>query len=458
MYYNKKSLQLTFTPISLSAKKIVLKVALFFIKTLLFLKKIIEGVFFNVVFPVLYFTARLFYKAGGKIIILKLYKIYRIIKVFFKNKFFVVRNKLLLVFGNRYFIHFLLILLAVFITTSNIKARQNKNPVLKFNQPLLINKVIAAGEFESGQRLREETLNIEKVSFKKVKSFYIEERKNSLTYLPPTPKTASSQPTEFLAYTPPSQRKEIIYYTVQPGDTVYDLAKKFNITANTIIWENNLNRYGFIKPGQKLAILPVTGVTYKVRKYDTIGKIAKKFNVSEEEILKINKITNVTALQIGQKLIIPGGRRYYTTSRLASRRTTRSSVSRASTPPPSRNHSATRLLWPIGCHRITQYYHWRHHAIDIACKYGTPIYAAEDGVIIRAGWSTGYGKNVVIDHGGGLKTLYGHCSKLYVHVGQAVNRGDPICAEGSTGWSTGPHVHFEVRKNNVKKNPLNYIR
>ncbi|MCD4705876.1 M23 family metallopeptidase [bacterium] len=94
----------------------------------------------------------------------------------------------------------------------------------------------------------------------------------------------------------------------------------------------------------------------------------------------------------------------------------------------------------------------------MACKKGTAIYAAEDGVVQSSGWATGYGKRIIINHGNGMTTLYGHFDKLYVRAGQAVNRGDVIGAMGSTGWSTGPHLHFEVRISGYKKNPLSYIR
>ena len=104
-----------------------------------------------------------------------------------------------------------------------------------------------------------------------------------------------------------------------------------------------------------------------------------------------------------------------------------------------------------------QYYHWRHHAIDIGGRTGSPIYAALDGKIIKAGWTTGYGYNIIIDHGGGKKTLYAHLSKMYVQRGEQVTQGAAIGALGSTGWSTGPHLHFEIVINGVKVNPLSYL-
>ena len=109
-------------------------------------------------------------------------------------------------------------------------------------------------------------------------------------------------------------------------------------------------------------------------------------------------------------------------------------------------------------YRITQYYSWRHHAIDIANKTGTPIYAADAGVIEVAGWGAGYGNQIVINHGGGVKSRYAHMSKFYVKNGQKVSKGEAIGGIGSTGRSTGPHVHFEYIINGVKYNPLNYLK
>ena len=116
------------------------------------------------------------------------------------------------------------------------------------------------------------------------------------------------------------------------------------------------------------------------------------------------------------------------------------------------------MNWPTVGHRITQYYSWRHRAVDIANKTGTSIYAADAGTINVVGWGKGYGNQIVINHGGGKKTRYAHLSKFYVKRGQKVGKGETIAAMGSTGWSTGPHVHFEVIINGKKYNPLNYTK
>ncbi|MDD4271639.1 MAG: M23 family metallopeptidase, partial [Patescibacteria group bacterium] len=127
-------------------------------------------------------------------------------------------------------------------------------------------------------------------------------------------------------------------------------------------------------------------------------------------------------------------------------------------PKDSRPTASNKLAWPTVGARLTQYFSWRHYAIDIANKTGTPIYACDAGVVEVAGWGTGYGNQIVIDHGGGRKSRYAHMSKFYVGKGEVVKKGEAIGLMGSTGWSTGPHLHFEYIINGVKYNPLNYLK
>ncbi|MBU1131080.1 M23 family metallopeptidase [Patescibacteria group bacterium] len=248
------------------------------------------------------------------------------------------------------------------------------------------------------------------------------------------------------------KRDKIIEYQVQPGDALSTIAAKFNLKVTTILWENSLSYYSIIKPGQTLRILPVDGLTYKIQSKDTLSKIAKEYKAEVSEIIDFNKLASAADIKAGQIIILPGG-------------------SKAATYVPSQNYSiknifspsaqvsSSKLQWPTNAYRITQYYNWRHHAIDIGNKAGQPIYAAEAGKVEQAGWnSSGYGYMVMIDHGGGLETLYAHASKIYVSVGEQVQRGQVIAAIGSTGRSTGPHLHFEVKINSSRLNPLDYIK
>ncbi len=256
------------------------------------------------------------------------------------------------------------------------------------------------------------------------------------------------------------KRNSVIYYTIKNGETVSAIARAFGLSVNTILWANNLGPRSLIQPGSQLTILPQNGVLYTVVKGDTIGKIARKYGVSESTLINGNNLG--TSIAVGQKIIVPGGRLLSETTAVTKTTKTNSytgiSVIKDLVKSPTTKVTGGSMAWPTVGHRITQYYSWRHTGLDIGNKVGTPLYAAAAGTVEFAGWSNGYGNNVVINHGGGKKTRYAHASKLFVSAGDKVERGENIAAMGSTGWSTGPHIHFEVMVNGVKYNPLNYIK
>lgn len=256
-------------------------------------------------------------------------------------------------------------------------------------------------------------------------------------------------------------REEIVYYTVEQGDTVSTIADDFNISVNTILWENNLSAYSMLHPGDKLSILPFSGITHTVIKGESMESVANYYKADKEIIAEANKLSPGRGLFIGQKLLIPGGKKIAYNSRRAesySGLKILEKLVKPKTAPSSGISSGNKMHWPTSGYRITQYYSWRHHAVDIANKIGTPIYATDAGTIEVAGWGRGYGNQIVIDHGGGRKTRYAHLSKFYVGAGERVGKGEAIGAMGSTGWSTGPHLHFEIIIGGIKYNPLNYIR
>lgn len=252
-------------------------------------------------------------------------------------------------------------------------------------------------------------------------------------------------------------RGEVIKYAVQEGDTVSSIADKFGISTDTIRWQNNLASKDSIKVGQELDILPVTGIAHKVQKGDTVESIAKKYDSSSQAIVDFpfNTFTNDETfdLAIGQTVVVPDG--------VKPAEAVWSPVARVKqiTPNAGTVVASGSFVWPTqGI--ITQRFAWYHKGVDIANRAMPVVLAADAGKVFVAGWpdNSGYGNRVMIDHGNGYKTLYGHLSKVYVTVGQTVKRGDTIGQMGSTGRSTGPHLHFEVRTGSGFLNPLNFLK
>ena len=202
----------------------------------------------------------------------------------------------------------------------------------------------------------------------------------------------------------------------------------------------------------------MSGVSHTIKKGDSLNTIAKKYNVEEEKVMEANKLVKGDTLKIGQILMVPGGSKISQSSYISKTYTGFSAIKDIVKAPNAQAAVGNKMNWPTAATTITQYYSWRHHAVDIAGPIGTAIYASDAGTVELAGWGRGYGNQIVINHGGGKKTRYAHLSKFYVKNGDSVSKGQTIAAMGSTGWSTGPHVHFEVIINGRKYNPLNYIR
>lgn len=251
-------------------------------------------------------------------------------------------------------------------------------------------------------------------------------------------------------------RDKIIQYIVQEGDTVSTIAEKFNISVDTIRWQNNLKSKDAIKVGQTLEILPITGIAHKVQKGDTVYSIAKKYDTSPQAVVDFpfNTFMNdeTFGLAIGQVIIVPDG--------IMPKEVPWSPIARVrqATPDAGTVSATGNFVWPSSGD-ITQPFRVYHPGIDIANRSLPPVLAADSGTVVVSGWHPyGYGNHVVIDHGNGYRTLYGHMSVIYVAAGQTVNRGDTIGKVGSTGRSTGPHLHFEVILNGIHINPLNVLK
>jgi murein DD-endopeptidase MepM/ murein hydrolase activator NlpD len=252
-------------------------------------------------------------------------------------------------------------------------------------------------------------------------------------------------------------RGDIIDYTVQKGDTVSSIAEKFGITSDTIRWQNNLQSKDSIKEGQVLQILPVIGVSHVVKEGDTVYSIAKKYDVDPQVIVNypFNTFKNdeTFELAIGQTIIVPDG--------VKPEEVLWSPIARVKqiTPDAGTVVASGIFVWPTGG-TITQRFVWYHPGLDIANRSMPDVLAADSGTVVIAGWpdNSGYGNRIILDHGNGYRTLYGHLSKIYVVPGQTVARGNAIGKMGSTGRSTGPHLHFEVIKNGIHLNPLSVLQ
>lgn len=229
-------------------------------------------------------------------------------------------------------------------------------------------------------------------------------------------------------------------YVVRKGDTLSEIAEKFGVSVNTIRWANDLGRNGLIKIGQELIILPIDGVKYKVKNGGTLRDIIKKIGGNLEEASVFNDIDPDEYLAKGTEVIVPEAE--IKEPKKQARHFAKSIRTYSNIKPVYKGY----FMRPIRGGVRTQGLHG-HNAVDLASTYGAAIYAAADGKVVIAkglGWHGGYGSYIVINHPNGTQTLYAHLSKLYVSKGQKVKQGQIIGAMGSSGKSTGPHLHFEV--------------
>jgi murein DD-endopeptidase MepM/ murein hydrolase activator NlpD len=227
----------------------------------------------------------------------------------------------------------------------------------------------------------------------------------------------------------------IVRHAVARGECLWNIARKYHVKLETIVAMNDLPSARYLRPGQILEIPDTDGTYVSVRKGDTVRGLCKKFGVELTDLVNANPGVDVDRLQIGTKLFVPGS---------------------------GALQQLFRLAWPVHG-RISGRYGYRihpvwrrrmmHTGLDIAAHTGTPIRAALDGRVTFVGWKGGYGRTVIIEHPNGYETLYGHCSKILVSRGKTVKRGEEIAKVGSTGVTTGPHVHFEVKKNGKRINP-----
>jgi len=238
-----------------------------------------------------------------------------------------------------------------------------------------------------------------------------------------------------------AERNQLMTYVVKKGDTLGKIAEQFGVNIETIKVANRLS-VNVLQPGKELIILPVSGIYYTVAKGDTLGKIATKYKISVSTILEYNGVDE-KYIKVGDKIILPGAKAVASVTKT----TTGSAVTQNNT-----TSVAGYFIYP------TTGWNWgqlhNNNAVDIASSCGTPIYAAADGIVIesvRSGWNGGYGNSIKIQHPNGTMTYYAHLSSVGVENGTSVKQGGFIGKMGTTGKSTGCHLHFEVRGG---KNPF----
>jgi LysM repeat protein len=248
----------------------------------------------------------------------------------------------------------------------------------------------------------------------------------------------------------PGNTGRISVYEVRPGDTLTQIADMFDVSVNTIRWANDFS--GDIKPGQSLIILPISGVKHVVKNGGTIKDVADIYGADAREIALFNGLSEDTKLKAGDEIIVPHAEIKHEDpgTKSTSKAKTYAKAGAAKT---SVSATSGYFTNPAPGAILTQGVHG-YNGVDLGASVGTPIYAAAAGSVITSkegGWNGGYGSMIIISHSNGTQTLYGHLSQNVAAAGQKVAKGELIGYMGSTGKSTGSHLHFEVRG---AKNPL----
>ena len=269
---------------------------------------------------------------------------------------------------------------------------------------------------------------------------------------------------------PDRLRTDVVTYTIQAGDTIFGIALEFGISPETIVWSNQEALWDapwLIQPGLVLYIIPVDGVMHTVRAQETVASIAIDYGVQPAAIHnEWNQLQEGVPLREGQLVVVPGATGdevdwepppIYPSSGAAG-----ASYGICSGVSVSGPGATGWFVLPTGGTRVSGWYFHdprnpTHIGLDYGCRLGDPIYAADSGVVTIAGWNGGYGILVELNHGNGFITRYAHLSELLVGCGTPVYQGQVVGYCGSTGYSSGSHLHFEVRFNGAPQNPQGYL-
>jgi Peptidase family M23/LysM domain len=278
---------------------------------------------------------------------------------------------------------------------------------------------------------------------------------------------------------PSRPREDVTKYTVVEGDTVFGIAEKFGLKPETILWGNYyilLDDPHALQPGQELNILPIDGTYHEWQQGEGLNGIATYYGVKPEDIINypanhldpamIGDFTNPN-IKPGTWLVIPGGHREFI-SWSAPLGVTRENPASARVLGPGACDPVSggavgfgAFIWPANKHYLSGFDYTpnaNHWGIDIAGNEGEAVYATDAGVVVYSGWNNyGYGNMIMVDHGNNFQSLYGHLSAINVQCGQSVGQGDVIGAIGTTGHSSGPHLHFEIRAISSFVNPWDVL-
>lgn len=473
-------------PIPNPIKHILVRVSLIGLRTLAYIKNGFRGLA-KVSAPV----AQTAYSLLVRFLLLPLYKLLMLARLRLGRLFTSLRGAVFFLFTNRYVFHGMIAIISVGVIVTQMQAKQAN--AYEAGQKSLLYTLVTQGQ----QTFVEETVRPELI----VKdSHYLGadtvdaslgvdfNYDASVAEVPmadtSVPGAIALQPGAEEAGIPGQKAKERTKtetYIVQGGDVIGKIAADFGVNVGTILWANGLTAQSTIRPGQALKIPPVSGVLHTVERNDTLSTIANRYDADVAEIREANQLAPDAVLTLGEELVVPGGVPPTPSSAVASapsnirnnvplstisgkaydlyQEVTGSTDNRAKPDDKVEDGATSRLLWPTDHRRINQYFGWRHTGIDVHGRYNNAIYASEDGVVEQAGWNSGgYGLQILLNHGGGLKTRYAHASKLFVEPGQHVKRGEVMAMVGTTGRSTGPHLHYEVILNGRFQNPLSWTR
>lgn len=384
-----------------------------------------------------------------------------------------INKRFSFVFNNKYIIHVSIVVLAVFVASTNlIQAAEVRSE--DFQKETVLHDIVKPDMFA------DEDIVETAASIRKADKSYIDTSAALVSNIPEIEEAHEESESLMTAGGGAALVKsniiesEIGYsndireHEVVAGESIGSIAEDYGVSVATIQWANDLGSSTTITPGQTLKIPPVSGVIYTIKSGDTLLDVVAKRKGDIDEVREINEIGDDDLIAVGTTIVIPGGQPYVPpapdpapSSQVASSGSSGSSSGWTSVFKPNAAPSApatgVQFQWPSASHDISQYSRWGHIAIDIRGPMGTAIYASAAGTAtLHSGG--GYGNYIIIDHGNGWSTLYAHLSSYGVSNGQYVSQGQYIGGEGSTGWSTGPHLHFEIRQGGTKYNPLDFVK